>query len=238
MYRRYLEYHTLENPHWCLERLSAAHLRRHGALHDRRAPSDAAAASSARGACGVDFNFNHYSGNFWFATAAHVARLESPAAMVRRAGGADNANDLMGEVWIGRDTPARAHQCLGRSRFSLYRHALYRHLYAASGAPDGDAARDALFGFDVTADPWPPRPARRCAPPRALAELAERGLFEARAPRVARLRRRLARAYEAALYASSGAVLGPKELMRGGPRERERRGEVERVSSTARRRRG
>ena len=124
---RYLEYHTLENPHWCLERLSAAHLRRRGTLHDRRAPSDAAAAASARGACGVDFNYNHYSGNFWFATARHLAEREPPDLT-------GDANYVAAEIWVGKKKLGGRpswHFSLCDSRFSLYKFPIWREFYEA-----------------------------------------------------------------------------------------------------------
>ena len=111
LWRRYMEYHILENPQWCLARLSRG---------DPGAPSWNAT-------CGVDWAGNHYSGNFWFSTAEHIAHREPPDT----SGG---ANYVAAEVWVGKRTPGTKmhHNSLCDSRFSLYKYPIHREFYAAA----------------------------------------------------------------------------------------------------------
>ena len=110
LWRRYMEYHILENPQWCLRLL----------------------AKESNAACGVDWAGNHYSGNFWWATAGRIALRPPPDT-------SQEANYVSAEVWIGKGgrgqkSTRKQEDCkffsLCDSKFSLYKNPIYRHLYA------------------------------------------------------------------------------------------------------------
>jgi hypothetical protein len=120
-----MEYHMLEHPQWCLQMLSKA-----SNVSAAGRPEEAARrfeGFEGRATCGVDWAGNHYSGNFWFATARHLAEREPPDLT-------GDANYVAAEIWVGKKKLGGRpswHFSLCDSRFSLYKFPIWREFYEA-----------------------------------------------------------------------------------------------------------
>ena len=101
-WRKYMEYFLLERPALCMEKL----------LNDSKT------------SCGINWKYNHYSGNMWAANCQYIRTLE-PLNM------SGHLNYVAAETWIGDDKkrPGRKPAILHSTKMSLYKNTMLPSMY-------------------------------------------------------------------------------------------------------------
>jgi hypothetical protein len=109
-WRKFMEYFLLERPELCIDQI----------------------VNKGAGSCGIMFNHNHYSGNFWAASCDYLRLIEPIDMDVTQ-------NYIKGELWVGDKRGPED----GRRPYSLIQNpsptGLYRHLIEPSEYSDYNA---------------------------------------------------------------------------------------------------